>query len=174
MLNNLWDDVGGFYDRPKKAEALGALKALNRPLAENSAAADAFLRLHYLTGKKKYLETAKRTLEHFGSTYQRYGIMAAAYGLAAELYLCPVQIHIVGPKKESVTRVFLDESLRVYNPLKVIEVLDPAEDAKRLTNLKYPVAKTPVAYVCFGGTCTLVEDPREIAKKIMPKRPLKG
>jgi len=174
MLNNLWDDVGGFYDRPKKAEALGALKTLNRPLAENSAAADAFLRLHYLTGKKKYLETAKRTLEHFGSTYQRYGIMAAAYGLAAELYLRPVQIHIVGPKKESVTRVFLDESLRVYNPLKVIKVLDPAEDTKRLTNLKYPVAKTPVAYVCFGGTCTLVEDPREIAKKIIPKKPSKG
>jgi len=54
--------------------------------------------------------------------------------------------------------------------LKVIEVLDPAEDAKRLTNLKYPVTKTPVAYVCFEGTCTSVEDPEEIAKKIKPKR----
>jgi uncharacterized protein YyaL (SSP411 family) len=169
-LNNLWNGAGGFYDRPKKAEALGALKTLNRPLDENSAAADAFLRLHYLTGKKKYLETAKRTLEHFGSTYQRYGIIAATYGLAAELYLRPVQIHIVGPKKDPVTRVFLDESFKVYNPLKVIEVLDPAEDAERLTNLKYPVTKTPVAYVCFEGTCTSVEDPGEIAKKIEPKR----
>ncbi len=170
MLNNLWNGAGGFYDRPKKAEALGALKTLNRPLDENSAAADAFLRLHYLTGKRKYLETAKRTLEHFGSTYQRYGILAATYGLAAELYLRPMQIHIVGPKKDPVTRVFLDESFKVYNPLKVIGILDPAEDAERLTNLKYPVTKIPRAYVCFEGTCTSVEDPGEIAKKIEPKR----
>lgn len=174
MLNNLWNEAGGFYDRPKNAEALGALRTLNKPFDENSIAADAFLRLHYLTGNKKYLETAKTTLEHFGSTYRRYGIMAAAYGLAAELYLRPVQIHIVGPKKDSVTRVFLDESFKVYNPLKVIEILDPAEDTERLTNLKYPVTKIPRAYVCFEGTCTSVEDPKEIAKKIEPKGSRKG
>jgi len=115
MLNNLWNDAGGFYDRPKNAEALGALKTLNMPLDENSAVADAFLRLHYLTGKKKYLETAKRTLEHFGSTYQRYGIIAAIYGLAAELYLRPMQIHIVGPKKDPVTRVFQMKVLRLQS-----------------------------------------------------------
>jgi len=170
MVNKLWNGAGGFYDRPKNAEALGALNTLNTPLDENSSAADAFLRLHYLTGKKKYLETAKRTLGHFGSTYQRYGIIAATYGLAVELYLRPMQIHIVGPRKDPVTHRFLSEGLRVYNPLKVIEVLDPAEDAKRLTDLKYPVAKTPLAYVCFEGTCTSVEDPEEIAKEIMPKR----
>ena len=171
MVNKLWNDAGGFYDRPKNAEALGALKTLNTPLDENSSAADAFLRLHYLTGKEEYLETAKRTLEHFGSTYQRYGIIAATYGLAVELYLRPMQIHIVGPKKDPLTHRFLSEGLRVYNPLKTIEILDPAVDTERLTDLKYPVAKTPMAYVCFEGTCTSVEDPREIAKEIMPKRP---
>lgn len=158
MLNNLWDDAGGFYDRPKNAESLGALKTLDKPLDENSVAADAFLRLYYLTAKEKYLEPARRTLEHFASTYQRYGILAAAYGLAVELYLRPVQIHIVGPKKASATLRLLNESLRVYNPLKVIEILDPATDAARLTNLKYPATKTPRAYVCFEGTCTPVEE----------------
>ena len=170
MLNNLWNDAGGFYDRPKNAEDLGALKTLDKPLDDNSVAADAFLRLHYLTGKEKYLEPARRTLEHFASSYKRYGILATAYGLAAELYLRPMQIHIVGPKKDSGTRRFLNESLRVYNPLKVIEILDPAADTERLTNLKYPVTKTPMAYVCFEGTCTPVENPDEIAKKIEPKR----
>jgi len=81
-----------------------------------------------------------------------------------------VQIHIVGPKKDSVTRRFLNESLRVYNPLKVIEILDPAADTERLTNLKYPVTKTPRAYVCFEGTCTSVEGPEGIAKKIELRR----
>lgn len=170
VLNNLWNDAGGFNDRPKNAEALGALKGLVKPFDENSVAADAFLRLHYLTGKEKYLESARRTLEYFASSYQRYGIIAAAYGLAVELYLRPVQIHIVGSKKDSVTRRFLNESLRVYNPLKVIEILDPAADTKRLTNLKYPATKTPRAYVCFEGTCTSVEGPDGIAKKIELRR----
>jgi len=163
VLNNLWNDAGGFYDRPENTEALGALKALVKPFDENSVAADVFLRLHYLTGKERYLKPARRTLEHFASSYQRYGILAAVYGLSVELYLRPVQIHIVGPKKDSVTRRFLNESLRVYNPLKVIEILDPAADTERLRNLKYSVAKTPRAYVCFEGTCTSVEDPEGIA-----------
>jgi len=170
VLNNLWDDAGGFYDRPKNPEAFGALKALSKPLDENSIAANAFLKLHYLTGKEKYLEPARRTLEYFAPRYQRYGIMAGAYGLSVELYLRPVQIHIVGSKKDSVTGRFLNESLRTYNPLKVIEILDPAADAERLTNLKYSATKTPMAYVCFEGTCISVDDPKEIAKKIEPKR----
>ena len=70
-LDSLWDDLGGFYDRPKRTEDLGALATLNSPLDENRVATDAFLRLHCLTYKKEYLETAKRTLEHFGSTYKR-------------------------------------------------------------------------------------------------------
>ncbi len=148
---------------------MGALKVLDKPLDENSVVADAFLRLHYLTGREEYLELATRTLERLSSSYQRYGILAATYGLAVELYLHPMQIHIVGPKKDPVTRRFLKESLRVYNPLKVIEVLDPAADTERLANLKYPLTKTPKTHVCFEGTCTLVEDPEEIAKKIEPK-----
>jgi len=96
--------------------------------------------------------------------------MAASYGLAVELYLHPMQIHVVGSKKDSATSRFLNESLRVYNPLKVIEVLDPAEDAERLADLKYPVTETPRAYVCFEGTCTSVEDPEVIARKIEPRK----
>ncbi len=170
MLNNLWDDAGGFYDRPKNVEALGALKDPVKSLDENSLAADVLLRLHYLTGKKKYLEPAKRTLEHFASSYQRYGIMAASYSLAVELYLRPVQLHIVGSRKDSVTRRFLNQSLRVYNPLKTIEILDPTIDAARLKNLKYPAFETSRAYVCFKGTCTLAENPEEIAEKVVPKQ----
>ncbi len=171
MLNNLWNDAGGFYDRPKKTGALGALKVSYKPLDENSLAANAFLRLYHLTGREKYLEPARITLEHFASSYQRYGILAAAYGLAVELYLRPVQIHIVGPQKDSVTRRFLNESLKVYNPMKVIEILDPAADTERLTNLKYPVTEKPMAYVCSEGTCILVENPEGIGKKIELKRP---
>ncbi len=170
MLGNLWDDAGGFYDRPKKIQALGALKTLQKPLDENSVAADAFLRLHHLTGKERYLDSARRTLELFASSYQRYGILAAAFGLAVELYLRPVQIHIVGGKRNPATSRFLDESLRVYNPLKAIEILDPTSDTEKLAILKYPATKSPTAYVCSKGTCTSVGDPEQIAKISHPRK----
>lgn len=166
-LTNLWDNEGGFYDRPK-SEALGALQERVKSLDENSVAADAFLRLHSLTGRDNYREVAKKTLNYFASTYQRQGIMAAGYGLALELYLLPVQVHIVGSRTDPLTRKFQTESLRAYNPLKTIEVLDPEVDTARLASLRYPVSEVPRAYVCFKGTCTLVEDSREVASKIAP------
>jgi uncharacterized protein YyaL (SSP411 family) len=167
MLNKLWSDTGGFYDKPKETSAFGALKLLDKPLDENSVAADAFLRLHHLTGKQKYLETARKTLKFFAATYQRYGIMGAVYGLAVELYLHTMQIHIVGSRSDDVTHRFLRESLRAYNPLKVVETIDPVLDRDRLKNLGYPVADVPTVYVCFEGTCNSVEDPEKIAKMML-------
>jgi uncharacterized protein YyaL (SSP411 family) len=166
ILDKLWSEAGGFYDKPAETDTFGALRLLDKPLEENSAAADALLRLHYLAGKQKYFEIARRTLEVFVSGIQRYGIMGCVYGLAAELYLHPMQVHIVGSRKDYVTRRFLTESLRAYNPLKVIEVIDPDADSEWLKGLGYPVADVPKAYVCFGETCNLVEDPKEVGKAV--------
>jgi hypothetical protein len=162
MLNTLWSESAGFYDKPKESSAIGALKLLDKPLAENSVATDAFLRLHHYTSNQRYLEVAKKTLEFFSSAYQQYGIMATVYGLAVELYLYPIQVHIVGSLKDNRTHRFLDESLRAYNPLKVVEVIDPTADAERLKTLGYPVKDVPKAYVCFEGVCNSVEDPEKI------------
>ena len=155
---------------PRETDAFGALKLLDKPLNENSVAANAFLRLHYYTGKQECLEAAKKTLEFFASTYQRYGINGAAYGLVVEFYLHPMQIHIVGSMKDYLTRRFLGESLGAYNPLKVVEVIDPTADAERLKTLRYPVKDAPTAYVCFEGVCNSVEDPEKIAINIFLRK----
>ncbi|HDQ07121.1 MAG TPA: thioredoxin domain-containing protein [Candidatus Bathyarchaeota archaeon] len=166
IMDKLWSEAGGFYDKPRATGGFGALNLLDKPLEENSVAADALLRLHYLTGKQKCLEAARRTLEVFASGIQRYCIMGCDYGLAAELYLHPMQVHIVGSRKDYVTRRFLAESLRAYNPLKVVEVIDPDVDSERLKRLGYPVADVPTAYVCSEGTCNLVEDPKKMGKAV--------
>jgi uncharacterized protein YyaL (SSP411 family) len=166
MLRKLWNDRGGFNDKPKENSAFGALKTLDKPLDDNSVAADALLRLHHLTGKKKYLETARKTLEYFAPNYQRYGIMAAVYGLAVEYYLHPMEVQIVGPRNDPVTQEFRSKSLRAYNPLKVVEVIDPSVDTEKLRKLKYPVTEKTRAYICFKGTCNSVEDPEELVRKI--------
>jgi uncharacterized protein YyaL (SSP411 family) len=169
VLDNLWDDAGGFYDKPKDTNAFGALKLQDKPLEENSVAADALLRLYHLTGKKKYLEVAKKTLEYCASDYERYGIIGSVYGLAIELYLHAMQVHIVGSMKDAVTLRLRSESLRAYNPLKVVETLDPIQDRDRLKELGYPLAEAPTAYICSEGTCNSVEDPEKVHKKIEEK-----
>ena len=166
VLDNLWNEVGGFNDTPTKSGAFGALKRLNKPLDENSVAAEAFLRLYHLTSKQKYLQAAEKTLEHFASTYQRYGIIAADYGVAVELFLHPLQVHVVGSRTDEVTHRLQKESLRAYNPLKVMETLDPVLGRDRLKVLGYPVLDTPTAYVCFESKCTSVENPKELAEMI--------
>jgi uncharacterized protein YyaL (SSP411 family) len=169
MLDKLWDVAGGFYDKPKGTDTFGALKRLDKPLEENSIAADAFLRLHHLTGKQEYLQIAKKTLEYFASHYQRYGIMGALYGLAIELYLQPMQVHVVGSMKDEKTRRFRSEILKTYNPLKVLETLDPIVDRDRLDELGYPTNGPPTAYICFKGSCKSVENPEKITKIVSEK-----
>jgi uncharacterized protein YyaL (SSP411 family) len=166
ILDKLWSKAGGFYDKLKETDGFGALKLLDKPLEENSVASDALMRLHYLTGKEEYLEASRKTLKIFASSSKHYGVMGCVYGLAVELYLNPMQVHIVGSKKDYLTRRILTDSLRAYNPLKVIELIDPVVNSERLKSLGYPVADSPTAYVCFGGTCKLVKDSKKMEKAV--------
>ena len=124
------------------------------------------MRLYHLTGKQQYFDIARKTLEFFADKYQHYGIMGTEYGLAVQFYLHPMQIHIVGSRSDEMTRRFLLESLKAYNPLKIVEVIDPTADPERLKNLGYPVTDVPTAYICFEGTCNSVENPEKIDKTI--------
>lgn len=162
MIKNLWDENGGFFDKTKKINEFGALKHLDKPLGENSVAAITFLRLYHLTGKPIYLQKAKKTLNYFATNYQRYGINAASYGLAVELYLHPMKINIIGSKKDEITRKFLTESLKTYNPLKVVEIVDPDINVKRFDSLGYPKTNKPTIYICYEGTCKAIKNPEKI------------
>ena len=169
MLCNLWDENSGFYDKPQNGEALGALKLRDKPLEENSVAAEVFLRLYYLTGSQRYFDVAKKTLDFFALNYQRYGVMGSVYGLAVEWFLHPMQIHVVGSKESELTNRLLEQSLKAYYPIKVVEVVDPDQNMQRLKKLGYQADGVPRAYVCFGGSCSLVEDPNKIGEHIRGK-----
>ena len=166
MRDKLWDFKGGFYDKPEDPSAFGALKRLDKPLEENSTAAEAFLKLYHLTANNTYLETAKKTLEHFAPDAKKYGIMASGYGFAIELFLHPVQVHIIGNKKDLPTQDFQNQSLQTYNPLKTIETIDPNSDKKRLQTLGYPLPKKPTAYVCSEGKCNSTTNTNDVASMV--------
>ncbi len=166
MINKLWDSSGGFFDEQEDTKAFGALKKSDKPLEENSITAQVFLKLYQLTGNSAYLERAKKTLEYFVSGTKKYGIMASSYGMAAELYLRPVQVHVIGNRKDSATLDLKVQSLKTYNAVKTIETIDPSLDKKRLKVLGYPAPKEPTVYVCSEGKCTSTTNANEVAEKI--------
>ncbi len=97
---------------------------------------------------------AERTLLNFSEVYGSYGIFACSYADAADMYMYPVNLVIVGPKNDELTKRLHGEVLRFYEPNKIIEILDPEEDAERISKLKYPVHEEPKLYVCANKFCS--------------------
>lgn len=168
-LRTLYDrEVGGFYDATVNPDAPGFLKRPAKPLDENSAAVYTLLKLYHLTDKEEYRQRAGETLRAFADVYPPYGIMAAEYGLAVGFYLQePSQFRIVGSLNDPRTRMLLAESWRLYDPMKVVQVLDPRTDFENISKLGYLISDTPTAYICIGQTCTApIRDPTDIRAQV--------
>jgi hypothetical protein len=80
-----------------------------------------------------------------------------------------MQIHVIGSKESGLTKCLLEQCLKAYYPIKVVEVVDPDQNMQRLKKLGYHATGVPRAYVCFGGSCSLVEDPNKIGEHIRGK-----
>jgi len=147
-------DAGAFWSEPREHASLGLLRLPDKSLVENSAMADVLIRLCRLTDDHMYLGVAEKTLEFFAGEYSRYGIMAAAYAMAVDHLLNePVTVHIVGAIDNADTRELHAAAFCEYAPAKIVQLLDPARDAARISQLGYPINTTPLAYVCVGQKC---------------------
>ncbi|MEW5720197.1 MAG: hypothetical protein AB1817_16345, partial [Chloroflexota bacterium] len=147
---------------PRVNESLGLLRVPDKSLDENAAMADALIVLARLTGVEKYRAAAQRALEFFATDYARYGFMAAGYALAVDHFLNePVSVHIVGAADDARTRALHAAALAEYAPGKIVQLLAPARDAARLTQLGYPTSDAPRAYVCVGQKCLAPVDAPE-------------
>lgn len=56
----------------------------------------------------------------------------------------PMKIHIIGSKKDEMTRQFLTECIKTYNPLMVLEIIDLEKNSERLELLGYPETEGPI------------------------------
>ena len=168
MLRSLYDsENGGFFDKVRDSVDLGALRGPVKPIDENAVAADILTILYYLTGNENYLSKAEETLQLFSESFRDAGIFSAGYGFSVDRFLNPVHISMIGPQDDSLTREMLYESLRLYEPRKVIEVLDPTLDHDRISRLGYSFEENAIAYVCIGQTCLRpIVDPGKISEQI--------
>ena len=154
ILMHLQDaEQGGFFDRPEDLSAQGALRTRQKPLFENAATAEVLLLLHYLTGKRDYLDVAERALLVFADEYAKYEFMASPYGLAVSRAVNdPTEIVVVGDM--SAAHPLLAAAQRIYVPWRVVLPLDPARQAEAIAARALPIQDVPAAYVCHDQTCS--------------------
>jgi uncharacterized protein YyaL (SSP411 family) len=163
--SKLYDEQnGGFFDIAVDHGAPGFLKRPAKPLDENSVAARVLVKLHHLTGNESYRKTAEETLKQFVEIFPQFGFMAADYALAIDAFLNePPIIRVVGSPERRQTKELLAESHRIYEPRKIIQPLNPDEDAQYISELGYPNTKQPTAFVCLGKLCAApITDPKDI------------
>lgn len=167
--SKLYDNEhGGFFDTVVDTNAPGFLSKPAKPLDENSVAARALTRLYHLTGNENYRKMAEGTLRRFVELYPQFGFMAADYARAVDALLHePTAIRIVGSREKPQTKGLLTEAWRAYEPRRVIQILDPELDRKRIADLGYQVTETPTAYICVGNVCTApIAEPKQIAPEL--------
>jgi hypothetical protein len=159
---------GGFFDTVADPDAPGFLSKPAKPLDENSTAARVLTKLHHLTGEERYSKQAEDTLKRFVEIYPSFGFMSAEYGLAVDAFLNePTMIQIVGSTDRAETRGLLTEANRIYEPRKVIKILNPDKDAATISASGYHVTNQPTAYICVGRACTApITEPKQIAPEL--------
>jgi uncharacterized protein YyaL (SSP411 family) len=153
LLQKQSAEHGGFYDVRQDAEAGARHRRRNQSILENGLIAELFVRAHDLLQKPDYLDVARRTLELFAEDYHLYGYYTAGYARAVDLYLNPpVHAVIVGSRRDAATLALAEAAAKLYLPSKLVQVVDPDEDAELLARFQLPRdGNAAIAYVAVRG-----------------------
>lgn len=139
LRRNFGAPEGGFYDHAALEEALGNLPLRQRPLPENAALADCFLRLHALQHEAEYRTIAENALRVYAHTYERAGIFAAPFARSLRRYLEPDSyVNITGTPEE--TAELREAAHALPDPLLVVHTTGHTDGAA-------------AAYLCRGTVC---------------------
>jgi hypothetical protein len=143
-IEHLQSPGGGFYDTLYDPHARGGLRHRNRSILDNGVMAETLLRLSRLARVKDYADTARDTLTAFAGDYKRYGHYVAGYARAIDLLIHePVHVTIVGPRRSEQTRALTDAALGPYVASRVVQTLDPVEDARLIERAGIGTAGRP-------------------------------
>lgn len=146
---------GGFFDIRQDDGALGNLRFRERLLEDNSLMAQVLNILYYCTQQESYKEAALSALGVFAQEYRLDGYLAAPYALA--YYQCvkePVQVIVVGAPEDPKSKELIISALQLPYPNRLVQTLDPVEQAQTLEELGYPPQPSPAAYVCYSMACS--------------------
>ncbi|MGZ4198838.1 MAG: thioredoxin domain-containing protein [Thermoleophilia bacterium] len=148
---------GRFTDRP---QVTGTAPASPRdtPLAvleEGAEMADDLTRLAAFSGVPTYREEAARALAASANAAAGGGALAASWALAVMRFTeHPTHIVVVGGRGDAQAGALRRAGLRIPEPLRSVQLLDPDADAETIVREGYSVkAGGSAAFVCLAGVC---------------------
>ena len=169
MIERFSDPAGGFFDTPADGEVL-----LTRPKdlqdnatpSGNAMAAEAMLKLSYLTENPDWQEAAEKSLSIAAGLTVRYPTAFSRWLSAANLSLEQVkQVAIIGDSSDKRTMALLNEVRATFQPNLVIACASypPSKGSPSLLADRTMLEGKPTAYVCEGFVCRKpVTEPEEL------------
>ena len=61
----------------------------------------------------------------------------------------------MGDKKDPRTLALFQESLEIYEPRKIVQLLDPVKDIEIIKKGIFPNPETPSLFICIENRCSL-------------------
>lgn len=130
---------GSFFDTRHDPRARGGLRERDTSILENSALAEALIRLGHMTREDELIQRGRAALEAFLGDYRRFGHHVAGYGRAVNLLVHPpLHVTVVGPGDSDHTRALRRAALRPYVANRIVQTLDPERDASLLARAGLP------------------------------------
>ena len=167
-LNYFNPKKGNLRDIPNGSLEIAALHIPMAPKVENSVASENLLRLYYYTYNKDYFNQAETILKSFWRDESNYNIFDEDYALALERYFnYPISMVVVGDKKDPRTLALFQESLQIYEPGKIVQLLDPVKDIEIIKKGIFPNPETPSLFICIENRCSLpIVKPETVAQAL--------
>ena len=146
--------TGGFSDSPRRDDDFGELTVKDGSIYENAEAARALARLYLLTGDITWQDQARITLAAQLPQLDKASYLAAGFAIAADLLLnYPVELVTVGPADSPETKALHGASLRLYEPRRMVQLLDPRTDADLIEARGYAPPNRATLFMCVNATC---------------------
>jgi hypothetical protein len=144
MEQSFWAGEGGFFDRIRSEQDVGALRYRDQPFELNALAARVLLDLASATAERGWRARAERVLANLSPTAGRRGPAGATFALAVEeFFQPPIRIIIVG---DAAAAAPLREAALALPQLAHRVWSLPA--GGRLDAVQIPASPAPAAYVC--------------------------
>ncbi len=174
MIHHFWDEKnGGFFFTRKGEEAL--LVRSKNPYdnaipSANSIALSNLVRLGHLTGNESLKRKAEKILGLFYNFLSEHPTGFGQMLCGLSLFLQPVEIGIIGSKRDSRTLSLIKEVNQAFVPNRILSLKDPQEPLERgwfPFFMDKGMPEVPTAFVCKGFTCLPpVQSEKELRKII--------
>jgi uncharacterized protein YyaL (SSP411 family) len=167
LEHRFWADEGGFHDRVRSADDVGALRYRDRPFELNSEAARFLLDLTHATGERKYRALAEHVLAWLSPQAGRHGVGGADFAIATEdFFEPPLRVFTIGPPAG--TASLRAAAYRLKDPGRRVW---PAANGHHIGPAVLSTGDTAAAFVCgTRGRSHAVTDPARIQEAALGVR----